>query len=95
MDLITPLKIDVFYKGAKECELEELGIALSKGVPEEKEEVTIYSVDYCSKASYEEDGPQYGTVSSGGQEFITSHSYKELLSMIEKASSPYGRNSLG
>lgn len=86
MNLIKPLTVQVFYKGAKECQLEELGIAPSKGAPQETEEITVYSVDYCSKASYEEDGPQYGTISSGGEEFITTYGYKELLKMIEQAS---------
>lgn len=57
---------------------------MSKSEPQETEELTIYSVDYCSKATFEEDGPVYGTVSSGGEEFITVYSYKELLRMIER-----------
>lgn len=85
MNLIKPLTIQVFFKSSKECELEELGVALSNAEPQEKEEMTIYSVDYVGKASYEEDGPQYGTLSSGSQEFITTHGYKELLKMIEGA----------
>lgn len=80
MNLSKPLQLQVLWKNADACQLEDLGIATTY-IPETKP-IMLYSVDYISHAQAQ--GLDYETafISSGGEEFATLMSYQELVSLV-------------